>query len=181
MAEELIQFFHELEDLQLREEGEEDGLRRLLAGTVIRYGDVAVVKTRGVVIREAIEPGCFGPVSQMDVTAVLQHERSKPLARSDAGLTLEDSPTRMRADIELGDDTDSRDAYSKYKRRILRGLSAEFLPIRSVVKDGVLRRQQAKLVRIGVVDRPAYADSVLEARAEEYLRLAPPDKRFWAF
>lgn len=164
------------DDLQLREQGEGDNLSRVLSGTVVRYGDTATVKTHGIVIRERIVAGAFGDIKDVDITAVLQHDRSRGLARSGYGLTLHDTPTELRADIALIDDTDGTDAYKKFKAGILRGLSAEFVPQRSIVQAGVLIRQQAKLVRIGVVDTPAYPDSLLEERQAEILALSPPVK-----
>lgn len=175
-----IVFYWATDDIQYREEGEGDNLTRFLSGTVVKYGDVATVKVGGIVVRERIEPGAFGPVSDMDLTAVIQHERSRPVGRLGYGLTLTDTATEMRADLRLPDTTDGRDTYTNFKEGIIRGISPEFLPVKSAVQNGVLVRQQAKLLRIGLVDKGAYPDSKLvEARAAEIEALTPKPQRFF--
>lgn len=160
------------DDLQLRQEGDDNP--PVLSGTVVRYGDTATVRSGNIVVRERMEPGVFGQVSDLDVMAVLQHERSRGLGRTGYGLTLSDTPTALRADLTLDDSTDGKDALIKYRSGILRGFSAEFRPVKSKVENGVLIRQQAQLIRIGVVDKPAYPDSVIELRQAEILALSPP-------
>lgn len=157
------------DDLELRQEN--DDAPAIISGTVIKYGDVANVRSGGIQIRERMEPGVFGRVSDLDIMAVLQHERSRGLARQGYGLKLIDDSTALRAELELDDSSDGRDALIKVKRRILRGFSAEFRPRKSRIDTSgpqpVLVRQQAELVRIGVVDRPAYPESTLQLRQAE--------------
>ena len=54
-----------------------EGDSRILEGTVMKYGDVAVVGSR----RERFAPGAFAPVG--DVILNKQHERVSPLARTE--------------------------------------------------------------------------------------------------
>lgn len=173
MAERELKFYWPTGDLQLREEGG-DTPSRILSGTVFRYGDIARVIHRGAVIRERVERGAVqGNVAELDIIANLQHQRARAVARTPNGVVLVDSPTELRAEIVLGEDTDSLDAYRKFKSGILRGLSAEFWDIKSEVIDGILVRQQIELDGIGIVDKPAFEGSVLDARALEIRQLTP--------
>lgn len=160
------------EDLQIREEGGD--APPVLSGTVFRYGDTAVVPYKGGAIRERIAPQAIkGDISKLDITANLQHDRARSLARTGYGLVLIPTATELRAELTLGDDTDSRDTLSKFKRGILRGFSGEFYALRSRMEGNVLLREEIVLDGLAVVDRPAYHDSVLESRALEIVQLTP--------
>lgn len=168
-----------IEDLELREEVE--GELPVLVGTVFRYGDKAKMPVfGGGTIEERVEKGAvMGRLSSLDIIANIQHQRDRAVARSPQGVKLIEEDGRLKAEITLGDDTDGRDAYKKYKAGILRGLSAEFYPRQSKIIDGVLVRQKLELDGIGIVDKPAFPDSVLEKRALEVRELTPaPEFQF---
>ena len=166
-------------DLQFREDttGEPGSPPvRVLAGTVVRYGDTAIIKgPGGVAIRERILPGAFGDVAKTQMNAVLQHNRDRTVAANGYGLKLFDSPTELRAEISLDDSFDAMEAYKKYKNGTIRGLSPEFYPVKSRYEGGVLLREVAPTIRLGLVDKPAYPDSKLvEARAAEIALYSVP-------
>ena len=178
--------YPEYNDLVLREDASNPDAPKVLSGTVVKYGDVARVKLKdGSVVNERFMPGSFTrsrKIEDLDILANIQHQRHRAVARNGQGLTLIDTPTHLRAEITLGEDSDSKDVYAKYKSGVLKGLSPEFDPVRATYENGVLSRHQAELSGIGIVDRPAFSESMLEERAAEHLSYAPPpvtERKFW--
>lgn len=133
-----------------------------LSGVAVRYGEVARAGPTG---RELFEPGAFAG-RLADVRLNRQHERSRLLVRTGAGLTLTDSPEALRFAADLGETRDERDTLELVRRGVLRGASVEFVALRERVEGGVRRISAAVLRAIGIVDDPAYAGSTVEARAE---------------
>ena len=134
-------------------------------GTALRYGDVATFPWGD---KERFEAGAFDNISQADVIVHAQHERDKAIARTGgSGLTLTDSPTSLDFRAELDpEDTDAKNTLVKYRRRIFRGASIEFMPLQhrlEVNKDGgyTIVHIKAELRGIGIVDRPQYKQSTL--------------------
>lgn len=139
-----------------------DASGREITGTAVRYGDVARLPWG----RERVQPGAFGEgVARADVLLNLQHDRGQPLARTGGGgLTLTDSPEALtvRASLpatRLGDDT-----LALVRGNVLRGLSVEMRVTGERPEGGVRVVERAKLVGIGIVDRPAFPASEIEAR-----------------
>ena len=133
-----------------------------LSGTVISYSDTASVGGQ----LERFVPGAFGDVASADVILNRQHDRRTPLARTGAGLTLTDGPESLRMAAQLPETADARDTLQLVSAGVLRGLSVEFRAIRETFENGVRVIHEALLTGLGVVDRPAYAQSIVEARAE---------------
>ena len=143
-----------------------------LGGTLVKYGDRANMGS----FVETIEPGAFAPVEELDAGINVQHKRDKPLARTQGGgLVLVDSPEALKAEFELPDTQDGRDAAELISKGVLRGLSIEM----SVPPDGQRWSQtpdgkslrtitRAKLHGLGIVDSPAYTGSLISQRALEY-------------
>ena len=154
--------------LSIREDG------ALVSGIAVRYGDVAELPWG----RERIAPGAFGDVAALDVIANVQHRRERPLARtSGGGLTLLDDTAALTADIALPDTADGRDVRELVNRGVLRGLSVEFYPeeIEQGYSETIIRR--ATLIGLGIVDRPAYSESVIARyKAQQTTTLIP---MFW--
>ena len=143
---------------------ETDG--RTLIGTVVRYGDVSTRNTYGGA--EQFESGAFGNVGALDTILNYQHNRQRPLARTNGGgLVLQDDSDALRVAATLPETRDADDALEMVDKGILRGFSTEFIARRESDKNGVRTIQQAALPGIGLVDRPSYPDSVIaEIRAE---------------
>ena len=146
---------------ELRYDGESN-----ISGTAMVYGDVATFPWKD---EESFEPRSFGDVSKLDLQLNKQHNRDAQIARTGGGgLLVRDSLTRLEleANLDVEDDVDARSTLSKVRRKILRGLSIEFMPVEWRIEtrpNGAVRviHTKAELRGFGVVDRPAYKQSTL--------------------
>lgn len=133
---------------------------RTLTGVVIRYGDVATVPGLG---QERMAPGAL---RWDDAILNVQHDRGRPLARTGGGtLVLTDTADALTMRASLPDTSEARDAYANVQAGILAGLSVEMAVEQERIDNGVRVIERARLLDIGLVDRPAYGDSAVEARA----------------
>ena len=141
---------------------EADGRR--LRGTLIKYGDVAMLPGG---IAERFMPGAFGDVAGLDVILNGHHDRARPLARTGgAGLVLEDSADALTMAATLPNTRDADDTLELVRTGVLRGLSVEFKALAEHMEAGPVRViERARLGAVGVVDKPAYPESSVEARA----------------
>ena len=146
-----------------------DPEKRKLTGVAMRYGDVAKFPWGE---RETFEPGAFGEVGGLDVIMDLNHDRGRPLARTQGGgLVLTDSTTELRAEVVMPETREADDAMELVKTKVLRGLSVAFVPEEWVTRDEgkmtttVITR--ATLLRVSLVDKPAYPKSRVDARRKE--------------
>ena len=150
---------------ELRYDGE-----RKISGTALVYGDRASMPWGD---EERFEPGAFGDLGVLDVILNVQHERGLPLARTQGGgLQLEDSKIRLDVSADIPETTAGNDALQNIKARILRGLSIEFIPREYTIEKEEGEPwceviQQAELVGVAVVDRPAYSQSVIDQRRKQ--------------
>ena len=149
--------------IEIRADGE-----RSIIGVVARYGAAADLRR----FKETIAPGAF---EFDDVILNRQHDRNLPLARTGgSGLTLEDTPDALTMRAEIPPTRIGTDALEAVKAGLLRGASVE-MEVRDACWDydqgpiPVREIRSAKLHAIGLVDRPAYPASVVEARAAEVL------------
>lgn len=140
--------------LEIRQDGDDV----VVSGTVVRYGDIA----RTIHGPERVSPGAF---FWDDVVANRQHDRLSPLARTPHTLTLTDTETELFAEMRLPPTLIGRDTGLLIRRQVLQGMSAEFFTLDSDHVDGVHVIKRANLVGIGIVDRPAYPQSLVQARA----------------
>ena len=153
--------------VEKRASGEE-----VIEGVLVRYGDTADVAG---MFRERLLPGAL---TYNDVVVNVQHDRAKPIARTGAGLELIATGTELRAVITPIGTRDGAEALALVKAGVLRGLSAEFKVIEEArAADGVREIAAGTLVGIGVVDRPAYPDS-LASIAKRYAQVS---RRRWAY
>ena len=141
---------------------------RRLIGTVVKYGDVARLPGG---IQERFEPGAFGDVAAADVILNGHHERSRPLARTGGGgLVLENSETALTMRAELPQTNDANDVLELVKTGVLRGLSVEFAAQSERMEAATRVIERARLGGMAVVDKPAYPESSVEARARRKKR-----------
>lgn len=131
----------------------------IIRGTVMRYGDVAHV---GRTYHERFLPGS---IEYDDVVVNLLHDRRQPVARTGAGLELQESEKSLEARISIPDTEFGRRAQELIAANILRGLSAEFIPKVESFDGGMRVIKRAELHGIGLVDRPAYPASTLDMRS----------------
>ena len=145
---------------------------RRLSGIAVTYGDTATLPFG----RERFEPGAFGDVGELDVVLNVQHQRSRPLARTGGGgLELADSATELRIAAELPETREAEDTLTLIRSGVLRGLSIEFSALKESMAGGVRSIERAALHGIGVVDSPAYPQSSVAARE----RGASRRRRLW--
>ena len=142
---------------ELRQEG------RTLSGVLLRYGDVAALPWG----RERFEPGAFGDVTGADVILNTAHERARPLARTGGGgLELIDTREALNIRATLPITQDANDTIALILSGVLRGLSLEFSAVAERMEGETRIVERAELRGLAVVDRPAYPDSLVQARAE---------------
>ena len=129
-----------------------------IQGTVVRYGDTA----RLMGFRERMLPGSL---RFADVIVNLMHRRERPIARTGAGLTLRDTGTALEATITPANVRDGQEAIELVKAGVLKGLSAEFRVDPNGERqspDGIREITSAELTGLGIVDKPAYPQSLAQ-------------------
>lgn len=132
-----------------------------ISGTIISFGDVARIGQ----FSERFEPNSIELRS--DVIANLMHDRTRPVARTGAGLTIEKRGDRLTAEIQLPDTVYGREARELVDAGILRGFSMEFRARKERWEDRTRIVESAELSGLGIVDIPAYSASQIEARLAE--------------
>ena len=137
---------------------------RRITGTALRYGDEAVV---GAGVREVFRAGAFGDLTGVDAVLNLQHDRGRLLARTGGGgLTFEDGPESLRFAATLPETREADDTLTLIAAGVLRSVSVEFHPMReSRGADGSRIIERATLRGLGLVDRGAYPESVIDRSA----------------
>ena len=132
---------------------------RTLTGTVLRYGDEAVVQLpTGAVVRERFEPGAFAPVP--DVPLVVQHDESLVIAKA-GDYVLTDTPRAMTIRAELRADSA---ALQLARDGSLGGYSFKFWPKVQRIENNVRIVGSARLGHVGLVTAGAYPESIAEVR-----------------
>ena len=136
---------------ELRAEG------RRLIGPAIRYGDTSPSH------RERFEAGALtfgGPPVYLDY----EHDPEKVLAYAGAGLSLEDGPAALMVRADLPSIPVADRALEEVRAGRLRGFSIEFTAEEERRESGIRVVSKARLHGIGVVARPSYPRSRVEAR-----------------
>ena len=137
----------------------DDSDGRTLLGTVVRYGDISTATPVGA---EQFLSGVFGDVQGLDTILNMQHDRTRPLARTGGGgLVLTDSDERLRIEATLPETRDGDDALELVEKGVLRGFSTEFISRQETDRNGVRSISQAALPGIALVDKPAYEGSII--------------------
>lgn len=128
-----------------------------IAGTLLRYDDTADL---GGGIKERFLPGS---VRWESVGLNLQHDRSKPVARTPDSLEISDDGEQITLRAEpVGPYAD--EALQLVRAGLLTGLSVEFMPARQRWDGNTLVIAEAELVGAGLVDRAAYPESSASVR-----------------
>ena len=141
-----------------------DGAAMTVSGTAIRYGETAKLYENEF---ERFEPGAFGDVGGLDVILDVQHDRSRPVARTGGGgLDIRDSAASLEFEAKLADTSAGRDARELVTSGVIRGASIRFVPKRwTDERTGAKMTrvvERAELLRISLVDKPAYRGSTLK-------------------
>lgn len=134
---------------------EDDGVLR---GVVVPYGTA----TRIGHFQERFARGAFAPLGEVRVN--FQHDRKRPLAvnKEGGGLRLIDTPEALRAEVDLPDTADGRDARTLIKRGVLTGFSVEFRSLDEQWNGNVRTIKKAEFKRFAIVDRPEYEGAIIE-------------------
>ena len=131
---------------------------RSIEGVIIAFDDEAVFGQA----RERFAPGSL---EWSDVVLNSQLDRSAPLARTGgAGLEIAADNDRVSFTATLPAGARQDQALEDVRSGILRGASAEFVPLEEVYEDRVRIIKKATLVGLALVDRPAYSKSTIAAR-----------------
>lgn len=136
---------------------------RTLTGTVLRYGDTAIVRAPdGAMVRERFESAAFAPLPD-DADLVLQHDESLVIAKAGSYLlTDSESQLEIRAELPAGSA-----ALDLVTGGVLQGFSFRFFPQAERRDRDVRVIERAKLAHVGLVRSPAYPDSQAEVRAAQ--------------
>ena len=110
----------------------EDGRR--ISGVLLAYGVVAVLPWG----EEKFEPHAFD-VYGADVSLTIQHDRSRPVARTGAGWTLRNSSKALSMEAEILRTREGDAALVNIKGGVLRALSVEFRAVAERQEAGVRR------------------------------------------
>ena len=137
----------------------EDGRR--ISGVLLAYGVVAVLPWG----EEKFEPHAFD-VYSADVSLTIQHDRSRPVARTGAGLTLRNSSKALSMEAEILRTREGDAALVNIKGGVLRALSVEFRAVAERQETGVRIIERAKLLGLSIIDNSTYEPSVVPTRAE---------------
>lgn len=135
---------------------------------------------------ETIEPGAFDGQTQEDVRALTNHDSTLVLGRTTAGtLTLRQDEIGLLGSILINEsDQDAVNLYERVKRRDVTQCSFGFDILDEDVeyKDGeptVWRIKKVKLYEVSVVTFPAYKDTGVEARKEDYQKIQERKREAW--
>ena len=184
----------EASNLEIRRSG---GMR-ILSGR-FNYGSTATIRDRGRVRKERFEPRAFrfaieNEARQIDI--LIGHDFGKPVASRKAGtLEIADGDDAVTFEAQLPDDPPSWavDMEKSVVAGLMVGLSPGFaVPPASAVPDaevflpepgnpGVQLRviRAAVLREFSVVTAPAYADAVVDLRADDFGRAPNRRRRLW--
>lgn len=135
---------------------------RVVQGTVVRFGDVARMPWG----KEVVLPGAIEQRS--DVALNYFHIREYPLARTGGGgleININSEAVELRA--EIADTSMGNDALALVRKGVLCGFSMEFRAELDTYEGDLRKIEKAVLRGIGLVDKPAYPSSLIEARMSD--------------
>ena len=130
---------------------------RKLTGTVLRYGEVSPTH------KERFEPGAFRMAES--VVLDLSHDRERALAwMPDGGLELQDTGDALELIADLPRIPAADRALDEIRTGKTNGLSVHFVPVKERREAGIRVIEEAILRGVGIVARPSYQGSRVEAR-----------------
>ena len=96
--------------------------------------------------KEVFLPGSFGDLSQSSILLNIQHDRSRPIARTPDTMTLSDSNSALVLVAKPPPTREVQDAKLLVAAGILQGLSIEFNCKQQEMRDGIRVVSRAELV-----------------------------------
>ncbi len=156
-----------LEILGLELRNADDDGPGTVTGPVVNYGDVAKTR-RGM---ERIRARAFLGLHDENLACNLCHRYGdNVLVHNGQGLTLTDTPTALLADTVLPKSPAGLATANGVRSGALRGYSSEFVPVfEERAADGVIDVHKGLLTGLGIVDKPAYAQSLVQLRQIEQI------------
>ena len=152
------------------------GEGRQIAGVAMRYETVATLPWG----REMFRPGAFAPLGNADVILNSSHKRDAPLARTGGGgLELLDDEEKLEIRAQLPQTSLADDVLALVRANVMKGLSIEFRAITERVENNIRIVAKAELTGIGVVDTPAFEESIVQARMKQLATLPTMTRRVW--
>ena len=136
---------------------------RSISGPVVVYADTARTR-RGL---EKIAPGAMLGLTDPAFPVSFQHRMAvaeRITTYGDGLLTFTDGPTALRANLVVPDGDVGTRAIEGVRKGELTGWSSEFLPLMEANEGGVNTVFRAFAVGLGLVDTPAYSQSLVELR-----------------
>ena len=136
---------------------------RKLTGTVMRYGEVSPSH------KERFEPGSLRMADVVHLD--LNHDRERAVAwHPGGGLELSDRGEALELTAELPPIPAADRALEEIRTGKATGLSVEFRAVKESRSDGVRVIEDAILSGVGLVSKPSYTGSRIEARARKHGR-----------
>lgn len=124
---------------------------------------------------ESVEPGAFSDTLGGDIRALADHDPRIVLGRNTAGtLELVEDSNGLRGKIKINpDDTDAMNLYSRVKRGDISQCSFGFDILDEEIdyrEDGTVHWtiRKVKLYEVSVVTFPAYTETSVSARKQDY-------------
>lgn len=136
-----------------------------LRGTVLEYGDVAVL---GSGLEEVWEPGSVVLAERL-LLGIGHPAVETPIARRGHGLTLEDGPDRLALRATVPAALAARHSLAESVNAALyQGLSVEYRPITAPMMGSRRTVRRAAVAAIAVVADPAFPASRLRQQGQEH-------------
>ena len=167
----------QVQDIQsINNEKEENCTEAILEGYAAIYNSETII---GGMFKEIIEPGAFDGTDFDDVALYYNHDLNRiPLARSrrnNPNNTLFLQPDtlglKMRASIDIENNTESKALHSAIRRGDISGMSYMFEVAEEEWKDvdqempTRIIKKVSKVIEVSAVNYPAYEDTTIYARA----------------
>ena len=133
-----------------------EGKPARLTGVLMVYGQQATDRP------ERFEVGALQWDADAGIVLNRQHNRAEPILR----LHPVEVGGSLVVDEPVPDTSAGRDCLAEIRSGLFRGLSIEFKSIKEALVNGVRVIYKSTLVAAGLVDRPAYSGSLVEARAK---------------
>lgn len=135
---------------------------------------------------ESIDPGAFDGALADDIRCLVDHETRLVLGRNTAGtLTLRTDERGLWGVVEINDnDTDATNLYARVQRGDVTQCSFGF----DILEEETLQREdgtvhwtikKVKLYEVSVVTFPAYKDTGVTARADQYREIKKRQLEAW--
>ena len=134
----------------------------LVSGPALVYGDTATLANG---VRETFAPGSLRRVEGEPIMVNVRHDQGRLLAGDPGSLQVEFRAEGVFVEFELPDTDEGREAGKLAKAGVLRGLSVEFRAVAQEYRAMTRRIDDALLLGVGMVPRPAYAMSRAEVRS----------------